>query len=87
MAGIVMNKQSWLLNLSLLKTHRRFAQYSSLVLSQLCLWVCSRRGAGADPDDDAFYLAGGALVTLTGGAMFVGLMVGGVLAVAMNAKK
>ncbi len=82
-----MNKQSWLLNLSLLKRTRRFAHYSSLVLSQLCLWVARRRGAGADPDDDAFYLAGGLSVTLTGGAMFVGLMVGGVWRIAMSAKK
>ncbi len=87
MARHCMNKQSWLLNLSLLKTHPAFRQYSSLVLSQLCLWVCSASRCGADPDDDAFYLAGGAFGDAAGGAMFVGLMVGGVLADRYEAKK
>ncbi len=76
-----MNRQSWLLNLSLLKNSpgvsRRF--YRSLYLYSVA-WPAGRGHPGADPDDDPFDLAGRLSVTLTGASMFVGLMVGGVLA-------
>lgn len=51
-----MNKQSRLLNLSLLKTHPAFrAVFLARFISIVSLGFARRRGAGADPDDDAFY--------------------------------
>lgn len=56
-----MNKQSWLLNLSLLKTHPAFSRSIPRSFYLNCVsGFARRRGTGADPDDDAFYLAGGA---------------------------
>ncbi|VEB06359.1 enterobactin exporter EntS [Klebsiella pneumoniae] len=73
-----MNRQSWLLNLSLLKNSpgvsRRF--YRSLYLYSIA-WPAGRGHSGADPDDDHSTWQVGLSVTLTGASMFVGLMVGG----------
>ncbi len=83
-----MNKQSRLLNLSLLKTHPAFravflARFISIVSLgllgvavpvQIQMMTHSTRQVGLS-------------VTLTGGAMFVGLMVGGVLADRYERKK
>lgn len=56
-----MNKQSWLLNLSLLKTHPAFrAVFLARFISIVSLGLLGVAVLGADPDDDAFYLAGGA---------------------------
>ncbi len=75
-----MNRQSWLLNLSLLKTHLHFAQYFWPVLSLLSRWGCLAWRFRYRSNDDALHRQVGLSVTLTGGAMFIGLMVGGVLA-------
>lgn len=56
-----MNKQSWLLNLSLLKTHPAFrAVFLARFISIVSLGLLGVAVPGADPDDDTFYLAGGA---------------------------
>ena len=74
-----MNRQSWLLNLSLLKTHpafravfiARFISILSLGLLGVAVPVQIQRMTHSPWQV-------GLSVTLTGGAMFVGLMVGGV---------
>ncbi len=51
-----MNKQSPLLNLSLLKTHPAFrAVFLARFYLNCVSGFARRRGTGADPDDDAFY--------------------------------
>lgn len=53
-----------------------------------CLSGATRRGgSGTDPDDDPVDPQVGLSVTLTGSAMFIGLMVGGVLADRYERKK
>ena len=73
---------------SLLKTHPAFRASIPRSFYLNCVsGFARRRGAGADPDDDAFYLAGGAFGDADRRAMFVGLMVGGVLADRYERKK
>ncbi len=57
-----MNRQSWLLNLSLLKTHPAFRAVfiRSLYLYSVA-WPAGRGHSGPDPDDDPFDLAGRAV--------------------------
>lgn len=83
-----MNKQSWLLNLSLLKTHPAFravflARFISIVsLGLLGVAVPVQIQMMTNSTWQV-----GLSVMLTGGAMFVGLMVGGVLADRYERKK
>lgn len=74
-----MNKQSSLLNLSLLKTHPAFrAVFLARFISIVSLGLL---GVAVPVQIQMMtHSTAGGLVTLTGGAMFVGLMVGGVLA-------
>ena len=76
-----MNKQSWLLNLSLLKTHPAFrAVFLARFISIVSLGLL---GVAVPVQIQMMTHSTwqvGLSVTLTGGAMFVGLMVGGVLA-------
>lgn len=76
-----MNRQSWLLNMSLLKTHPAFrAVFIARFISILSLGLL---GVGVPVQIQSMTHSSalvGLAVTLTGGAMFVGLMVGGVLA-------
>ena len=76
-----MNRQSWLLNLSLLKTHPAFrAVFIARFISILSLGLL---GVAVPVQIQMITHSTwqvGLSVTLTGGAMFVGLMVGGVLA-------
>nr|WP_318382771.1 enterobactin transporter EntS [uncultured Enterobacter sp.] len=76
-----MNRQSWLLNLSLLKTHPAFrAVFIARFISILSLGLL---GVAVPVQIQSMTHSSwlvGLAVTLTGGAMFVGLMVGGVLA-------
>ncbi|BBR57940.1 MULTISPECIES: enterobactin transporter EntS [Enterobacteriaceae] len=76
-----MNRQSWLLNLSLLKTHPAFrAVFIARFISILSLGLL---GVAVPVQIQMMTHSTwqvGLSVTLTGGAMFVGLMVGGVLA-------
>ncbi|WP_054179849.1 enterobactin transporter EntS [Trabulsiella odontotermitis] len=83
-----MNRQSWLLNLSLLKTHpayravfiARFISILSLGLLGVAIPVQIQMMTHSTWQV-------GLSVTLTGGAMFIGLMVGGVLADRYERKK
>ncbi|KAA1047057.1 enterobactin transporter EntS [Pseudocitrobacter sp. 73] len=76
-----MNRQSWLLNLSLLKTHPAFrAVFIARFISILSLGLL---GVAVPVQIQMMTHSTwqvGLSVTLTGGAMFIGLMVGGVLA-------
>lgn len=76
-----MNRQSWLLNISLLKTHPAFrAVFIARFISILSLGLL---GVAVPVQIQAMTHSSwrvGLAVTLTGGAMFVGLMIGGVLA-------
>ncbi len=76
-----MNRQSRLLNLSLLKTHPAFrAVFIARFISILSLGLLGVAIPVQIQMMTAFDLAGRLSVTLTGASMFVGLMVGGVLA-------
>lgn len=83
-----MNKQSWLLNLSLLKTHPAFrAVFLARFISIVSLGLL---GVAVPVQIQMMTHSTwqvGLSVTLTGGAMFVGLMVGGVLADRYERKK
>lgn len=76
-----MNRQSWLLNLSLLKTHPAFrAVFLARFISIVSLGLL---GVAVPVQIQMMTHSTwqvGLSVTLTGGAMFIGLMVGGVLA-------
>ena len=76
-----MNRQSWLLNLSLLKTHPAFrAVFIARFISILSLGLL---GVAIPVQIQLMTHSTwqvGLSVTLTGGSMFVGLMIGGVLA-------
>ncbi len=75
-----MNRQSWLLNLSLLKTHPAFrAVFIARFISILSLGLL---GVAIPVQIQMMTIRPGRSlsVTLTGASMFVGLMVGGVLA-------
>lgn len=76
-----MKQQSWLLNLSLLQTHPAFrAVFLARFISILSLGLL---GVAVPVQIQAMTHSSwqvGLAVTLTGGAMFVGLMLGGVLA-------
>ena len=76
-----MNRQSWLLNLSLLKTHPAFrAVFIARFISILSLGLL---GVAIPVQIQMMTHSTwqvGLSVTLTGGSMFVGLMIGGVLA-------
>lgn len=76
-----MNRQSWLLNLSLLKTHPAFrAVFIARFISILSLGLL---GVAIPVQIQMMTHSTwqvGLSVTLTGASMFVGLMVGGVLA-------
>ena len=80
-SGRGMNKHSWLLNLSLLKTHPAFrAVFIARFISILSLGLL---GVAVPVQIQMMTHSTwqvGLSVTLTGGAMFVGLMAGGVLA-------
>lgn len=83
-----MNRQSWLLNLSLLKTHPAFrAVFLARFISILSLGLL---GVAVPVQIQMMTHSSwqvGLAVTLTGGAMFVGLMAGGVLADRYERKK
>ena len=83
-----MNKQSWLLNLSLLKTHPAFrAVFLARFISIVSLGLL---GVAVPVQIQMMTHSTwqvGLSVTLTGGAMFVGLMIGGVLADRYERKK
>ncbi|VTP64995.1 enterobactin exporter EntS [Leclercia adecarboxylata] len=83
-----MTRQSWLLNLSLLKTHPAFrAVFIARFISILSLGLL---GVAVPVQIQAMTHSSwlvGLSVTLTGGAMFIGLMVGGVLADRYERKK
>lgn len=83
-----MNKQSWLLNLSLLKTHPAFrAVFLARFISIVSLGLL---GVAVPVQIQMMTHSTwqvGLSVTLTGDAMFVGLMVGGVLADRYERKK
>lgn len=76
-----MNQKSWLLNLSLLKTHPAYrAVFIARFISILSLGLL---GVAVPVQIQTMTHSSwlvGLSVTLTGGAMFIGLMVGGVLA-------
>ncbi|MBB1200243.1 enterobactin transporter EntS [Enterobacteriaceae bacterium 89] len=83
-----MQRQSWLLNLSLLKTHPAFrAVFIARFISILSLGLL---GVAVPVQIQMLTQSTwqvGLSVTLTGGAMFVGLMLGGVLADRYERKK
>ncbi|MEW5559474.1 enterobactin transporter EntS [Enterobacter asburiae] len=83
-----MQRQSWLLNLSLLKTHPAFrAVFIARFISILSLGLL---GVAVPVQIQALTHSTwhvGLAVTLTGGAMFIGLMLGGVLADRFERKK
>ena len=83
-----MNRQSWLLNLSLLKTHPAFrAVFLARFISILSLGLL---GVAVPVQIQMMTHSTwqvGLSVTLTGSAMFIGLMVGGVLADRYERKK
>lgn len=83
-----MKQQSWLLNLSLLQTHPAFrAVFLARFISILSLGLL---GVAVPVQIQAMTHSSwqvGLAVTLTGGAMFVGLMLGGVLADRYERKK
>lgn len=83
-----MNRQSWLLNLSLLKTHPAFrAVFLARFISIVSLGLL---GVAVPVQIQMMTHSTwqvGLSVTLTGGAMFIGLMVGGVLADRYERKK
>ncbi|MGT2172190.1 enterobactin transporter EntS [Enterobacter hormaechei] len=83
-----MNQKSWLLNLSLLKTHPAFrAVFIARFISILSLGLL---GVAVPVQIQTMTHSSwlvGLSVTLTGGAMFIGLMVGGVLADRYERKK
>ncbi|XTZ37337.1 enterobactin transporter EntS [Salmonella enterica] len=83
-----MKQQSWLLNLSLLQTHPAFrAVFLARLISILSLGLL---GVAVPVQIQAMTHSSwqvGLAVTLTGGAMFVGLMLGGVLADRYERKK
>ena len=55
-----MNKQSWLLNHQPVENAPGVSRSIPRSFYLNCVsGFARRRGAGADPDDDAFYLAGG----------------------------
>ncbi|MDR3103173.1 MAG: enterobactin transporter EntS [Yokenella regensburgei] len=83
-----MNRQSWLLNLSLLKTHPAFrAVFIARFISILSLGLLGVAVPVQIQTMTHSTWQVGLSVTLTGGAMFVGLMVGGVLADRYERKK
>ena len=83
-----MNKQSWLLNLSLLKTHPAFrAVFLARFISIVSLGLLGVAVPVQIQKMTHSTWQVGLSVTLTGGAMFVGLMVGGVLADRYERKK
>ena len=83
-----MNQKSWLLNLSLLKTHPAYrAVFIARFISILSLGLL---GVAVPVQIQAMTHSSwlvGLSVTLTGSAMFIGLMVGGVLADRYERKK
>lgn len=83
-----MNRQSWLLNPSLLKTHPAFrAVFLARFISIVSLGLL---GVAVPVQIQMMTHSTwqvGLSVTLTGGAMFIGLMVGGVLADRYERKK
>ena len=83
-----MNQKSWLLNLSLLKTHPAYrAVFIARFISILSLGLL---GVAVPVQIQSMTHSSwlvGLSVTLTGGAMFIGLMVGGVLADRYERKK
>lgn len=83
-----MNQKSWLLNLSLLKTHPAYrAVFIARFISILSLGLL---GVAVPVQIQTLTHSSwlvGLSVTLTGGAMFIGLMVGGVLADRYERKK
>jgi len=83
-----MNQKSWLLNLSLLKTHPAYrAVFIARFISILSLGLL---GVAVPVQIQTMTHSSwlvGLSVTLTGGAMFIGLMVGGVLADRYERKK
>ncbi|MTH44848.1 enterobactin transporter EntS [Intestinirhabdus alba] len=83
-----MNRQSWLLNLSLLRTHPAFrAVFLARFISIISLGLL---GVAVPVQIQLMTHSTwqvGLSVTLTGGAMFIGLMVGGVLADRYERKK
>lgn len=83
-----MNQKSWLLNLSLLKTHPAYrAVFIARFISILSLGLL---GVAVPVQIQTITHSSwlvGLSVTLTGGAMFIGLMVGGVLADRYERKK
>ena len=83
-----MNQKSWLLNLSLLKTHPAYrAVFIARFISILSLGLL---GVAVPVQIQTMTHSGwlvGLSVTLTGSAMFIGLMVGGVLADRYERKK
>jgi ENTS family enterobactin (siderophore) exporter len=83
-----MNRQSWLLNVSLLRTHPAFrAVFLARFISILSLGLL---GVAVPVQIQAMTNSSwqvGLAVTLTGSAMFVGLMAGGVLADRYERKK
>ena len=83
-----MNQKSWLLNLSLLKTHPAFrAVFIARFISILSLGLL---GVAVPVQIQTMTHSSwlvGLSVTLTGGAMFIGLMIGGVLADRYERKK
>lgn len=83
-----MNRQSWLLNLSLLKTHPAFrAVFLARFISIVSLGLL---GVAVPVQIQMMTQSTwqvGLSVTLTGSAMFIGLMVGGVLADRYERKK
>ncbi|MGY5957978.1 enterobactin transporter EntS [Kosakonia sp. BK9b] len=83
-----MKQQSWLLNLSLLRTHPAFrAVFLARFISILSLGLL---GVAVPVQIQAMTHSSwqvGLAVTLTGGAMFIGLMLGGVLADRYERKK
>ena len=83
-----MNQKSWLLNLSLLKTHPAYrAVFIARFISILSLGLLGVAVPVQIQTMTHSSLLVGLSVTLTGGAMFIGLMVGGVLADRYERKK
>lgn len=83
-----MQRQSWLLNVSLLKTHPAFrAVFIARFISILSLGLLGVAVPVQIQMMTHSTLQVGLSVTLTGGAMFIGLMLGGVLADRYERKK
>lgn len=83
-----MQRQSWLLNVSLLKTHPAFrAVFIARFISILSLGLLGVAVPVQIQMMTQSTLQVGLSVTLTGGAMFIGLMLGGVLADRYERKK